>query len=165
VLVYQRYQNLPFLEAVRLARAPQRHGCHFITDAKKHEHSIVSLSEERVLLTSVLSVIQIDLRQCSTGFIVARSFVAPIETRKFLRFSNKPVNVIGKKVFSDCQRLKSSNKFDRVIIKLSTVLLIFIIFLSLFRIYAATGYRLCNKSKSLNRVIKRNEILSTSDIT
>lgn len=31
VLVYQRYQDPPFLEAVRLARAFQKHGCHFTT--------------------------------------------------------------------------------------------------------------------------------------
>lgn len=32
VLIYQRYQDLPLLEAVRLAGAFQRRGCHFTTD-------------------------------------------------------------------------------------------------------------------------------------
>lgn len=43
VLIYQRYQDLPLLEAVRLASALQRRGCHFTIGARAFDCFLLAL--------------------------------------------------------------------------------------------------------------------------
>lgn len=78
VLVYQRYQNLALLEAVRLAGALQRCGCHFITGM-----SVRLFCSRDVLLMLILCLIQIGLSQYLTYFLSNSSFRSGLHSERF----------------------------------------------------------------------------------